>query len=159
MAGDRGRAPRRTEPTLQDQEKPDSNQRGSEPDSQSRQAVAGSKEMEGAVVLTDRVRFDINTRKARIDPSKKRAAFVRRLEKVMRQCDRIMANPEGVEDIQVKAMGTLIRAIQVCYGLIVDVEVEELEREIGSLEEEETRLVSGEEETGRGYSIKEDSAE
>lgn len=73
----------------------------------------------------------------------------------MRQCDTIIANPGGADEIQVKAMSVLIRSINICYGMIVDVEVEELEQEIKSLERKEEKLGSREKEETRGYYIEE----
>jgi len=47
----------------------------------------------------------------------------------MRACDKVIADPASHEELQVKAMAVLIRAITVCYDLVTDVEVEMLERE------------------------------
>ena len=68
----------------------------------------------------------------------------------------MIMNPEGVEETQVKAMSVLIRAIKVCYGLVVDVEVEELEREVEELEEKERELAEKRGEDPLGYEIPED---
>ena len=85
-----------------------------------------------------RVRLSITARRVRIDPRKKRASYIRRLEKVMRECDRIIADPESHDEIQVKALAILIRAVQVCYDMITDVEVEMLEKQV----EEVKRLLA-----------------
>jgi len=47
----------------------------------------------------------------------------------MRQCDKIINDPEGYEELQVKAMAVLIRAVKVCYDIVTDVEVEMIEAE------------------------------
>jgi len=47
----------------------------------------------------------------------------------MRECDRIISDPEGYQDIQVQAMAVLIRAVKVCYDIVTDVEVELIEAE------------------------------
>ena len=78
---------------------------------------------------TERIRLQITARRVRIDPRKKRASYIRRLERVMRACDKVIADPASHEELQVKAMAVLIRAITVCYNLVTDVEVEMLERE------------------------------
>ena len=57
----------------------------------------------------------------------------------MRECDKIVAAPESHEELQVRALAVLIRAVQVCYDLVTDVEVEMLERQV----EEIKRLVEG----------------
>ena len=67
----------------------------------------------------------------------------------------MISDPEGVEEIQVKAMSVLIRAIKVCYGLVVDVEVENLEQEVEELEEEERELAEKRGEDALGYEIAE----
>jgi hypothetical protein len=51
----------------------------------------------------------------------------------MRDCDRIIADPEGYEELQVKAMAILIRSIVVCYDLVTDEQVEALEEEFEAL--------------------------
>jgi len=48
----------------------------------------------------------------------------------MRECDKIVSDPEGHEEIQVKAMAVLVRAVKVCYSLVTDAEVEMLEKEL-----------------------------
>ena len=64
----------------------------------------------------------------------------------MAECDRIASDPEGYEEIQVKAMAVLIRAVRVCYDIITDVEVEMIEaeaEEVKRLLEERARAVQG----------------
>jgi len=51
----------------------------------------------------------------------------------MRQCDGIIADPRGVEEIQMRAMEILIKAVRLCYTIVSDVEVEGLEREVETL--------------------------
>lgn len=51
----------------------------------------------------------------------------------MRECDAIIGDPGGFEEIQVRAMAILIRAIRVCYGLVADEQVETLEEELERL--------------------------
>ena len=60
----------------------------------------------------------------------------------MKACDGVIADPGSHEELQLKAMAVLIRAITVCYDLVTDVEVEMLERqaeEVKRLFEEGTR--------------------
>jgi len=159
LAGERCGGPGDSKPVQQDTEERPRDQAGPVVDAAGDREAALREAMEGPFVSTDRVRFSLSTRRARIDPSKKRASFVRRLERIMRQCDKIVANPEGVEEIQVKAMGVLIRAIQVCYGIVIDIEVEELEREVEEIQREEGLLAGQEDEAGLGYSVKEGPTE
>jgi hypothetical protein len=80
-----------------------------------------------------RVWLGITPRRVRIDPRKKRADYIKRLEQLMRECDRVISDPQGYEEIQVKAMAILIRAILVCYKLVTDEQVEALEEEFEAL--------------------------
>lgn len=66
-----------------------------------------------------------------------------RLEGVMRVCDRVIDDPGGVAEAQLRALDVLIRAVRACYGMVVDVEVDELEAEVAALKrlEEEGRLI------------------
>ena len=77
-----------------------------------------------------RVRLSITARRVRIDPREKRRSYIRRLERLMQECDGIIADPEGHEELQVKAMSVLVRAILVCYRLVTDHQVETLELEL-----------------------------
>jgi len=61
----------------------------------------------------------------------------------MRRCDGIIADPGGVEDVQVRAMEVLIRAVRVCYRMVGDAEVEELEREVEELKAREAEAAKG----------------
>ncbi|MFH2111205.1 MAG: hypothetical protein ABIJ47_08110 [Candidatus Bathyarchaeota archaeon] len=83
----------------------------------------------------------ISCRRVRVDPAERRLSYIGRLEDVMRVCDRVAADPGGFEEVQMRALDVLIRAVRVCYGLVVD--VEELEAEVAALErlEREGRLV------------------
>jgi len=85
--------------------------------------------MEGKSNRWQRIRLSITARRVRIEPDKKRRSYIRRLERVMRQCDKIINDPEGYEELQVKAMAVLIRAVKVCYDIVTDVEVEMIEAE------------------------------
>ncbi len=80
-----------------------------------------------------RVRLSITARRVRIDPRKKRRSYIIRLEKLMAECDRIISDPGGFEELQVKAMAILIRSIRVCYELVTDEQVDSLEEEFEAL--------------------------
>jgi hypothetical protein len=60
-------------------------------------------------------------------------SYIQRLEGLMQECDTIISDPEGFEEIQVKAMSILIRAVKVCYGLVTDEQVETLEEELAKI--------------------------
>jgi hypothetical protein len=52
-------------------------------------------------------------------------------------------------------MGIMIKTIQVCYGLILDIEVEALEQEVEGLKEEEARLKRADGKKSQGYTVEE----
>jgi len=89
--------------------------------------------------FSSKIRFQITVRKIRISPEKKRKTYIKRLERLIRILDRIIANPEGVEEIQLRAMEVLIKAVRLCYTIISDMEVEELEREVEDLKRREEK--------------------
>jgi len=76
---------------------------------------------------SERVRLSITARRVRVDPRKKRRSYIIRLERLMAEGDGIVSDPEGFEELQVKAMAILIRSIVVCYELVTDDQVETLE--------------------------------
>ncbi len=75
----------------------------------------------------------------RIDPERKRVQYLRRLEKLIRGLDGIIADPEGVEPIRLKAMDVMVRTVRMCYLIVRDVDVERLENELEELKEENRR--------------------
>jgi len=83
--------------------------------------------------MGQRIRLSITPRRVRIDAREKRISYIQRLEDLMQECDTIISDPGGFEEIQVKAMAILIRAIRVCYVLVTDEQVEELEEELEKL--------------------------
>lgn len=159
MAEDRGREPDDQRRILFDQEKRVSIEPRPKTHAGGHKGAQEEEEMERQGDGDERVRLHISTRRVRIDPAKKRENYIARLETVAQQCDKMISDPEGVEEIQVKAMSVLIRAIKVCYGLVVDVEVEHLEREVEELEEEERELAEKRGEDTLGYEIAEDPPE
>jgi hypothetical protein len=90
-----------------------------------------------------RVRLEITARRVRIDPAEKRESYVRRLEELMRRCDGIISDPEEVENVQARAMEVLIKAVRVCYRMVGDAEVEELEQEVEELKAREAEAAEG----------------
>jgi len=86
-----------------------------------------------------------------IDPGRKRAEYIVRLEELMAGLDAIIADPSGVEDIQVRAVNSLVSAVRVCYRMVVDVDVERLEVELERLREE--NRVAEEARGEQGYEV------
>jgi hypothetical protein len=75
----------------------------------------------------------------RIDPERKRVQYLRRLERLIRGLDGIIADPEGVEPIRLRAMDVMVRTVRMCYLIVRDVDVERLEHELEDLKEENRR--------------------
>ena len=94
-----------------------------------------------------KIRFRITARRVRIDPEEKRSQYIARLEQLIAQLDRIIANPKTSAKNRLRAMDILIRAITSCYGIVSDVEVEILEKETEEVKTE------GEGEKDLGYDI------
>ena len=84
----------------------------------------------------------------RVDPGRRRAEYIARLEAVMAGLDAVIADPSGYEEIQVRAVNSMVSAVRMCYRMVVDVEVERLEEELGRLEEENEHMRSARGELG-----------
>jgi hypothetical protein len=104
-------------------------------------------------VPKDRIRFSITTRRVRIDPNKKRNSYIKRLEKIMRQCDGIINDPSGFEELQLRAIGLQIQTIKVVYGLVLDIELETIEQEAKDLKKEEARIRREAGKKNHGYKL------
>ncbi|MCW4048328.1 MAG: hypothetical protein NWE89_01195 [Candidatus Bathyarchaeota archaeon] len=99
------------------------------------QGASEGEEVDRELVYT--VRASFSCRRVRFDPRVKREEYIRRLEAVMRVCDRIAANPDAYEKLQVRALEVMIKAVRACYGLVGDVEVEMIEQEVEELKRKE----------------------
>ncbi|MBL7079833.1 hypothetical protein ISS39_05865 [Candidatus Bathyarchaeota archaeon] len=84
----------------------------------------------------------------RVDPARKRAEYIDRMEGLMAGLDAIIADPSGVEDIQVRAVNSMVSAVRMCYRMVVDVDVERLEVELERLKEENGRAAEARGELG-----------
>ena len=96
--------------------------------------------MEEAAAGPARVRFTITARRVRIDPAEKRAEYIGRLERLVEQLDGMISGRGVKGKVKLRAMEVLIRTIGTCYGIVSDVEVEELEVELETLKEENRRV-------------------
>ena len=84
-----------------------------------------------------KIRVVITARRVRIDPEERRLRYVRRLEELIAQLDQVIANPRTSQKLRLRAMDILIRAINSCYGIVSDIEVEALEDELEAAKEED----------------------
>ena len=96
--------------------------------------------MEEATAGPTRVRFFITARRVRIDPAEKRAEYIDRLERLVEQLDGMISSRGVRQKVRLRAMDVLIRTIGTCYGIVSDIEVEELEVELETLKEENRRV-------------------
>jgi len=133
MAGDGGGDRRDSETVHEDQIECSPAEEGHGAPLEGGEETTEGEEVEGTGEEVEQIKLLITVRRVRIDPDKKRAKYIRRLERLMRELDEIISDPEGVEEIQIKAMAILIRCINVCYGMVRDVEVEMLEKEVEEL--------------------------
>ncbi len=92
----------------------------------------------------------LSCRRVRVELAERREEYIGRLEDVMRFCDRVASDPSGVENLQLRALDVMIRAVRVCYGMVGDLEVTLLEGEVEELKRREAEL-----EGGPGYRLPE----
>jgi len=76
------------------------------------------------------------SRRTRIDPHQKRRTYIDRLEQLWAQLDTIITDPETDQRIRIKAMNTLMRCLQIAYGMVEAIEIEQIEKDIRKLEEQ-----------------------
>ena len=126
---------------------------GSGVDAEGESGAEEAEAVEGQGEAIQCIRYRLSTRRVEITPSMMRNAYIRRLEALMAECDRMLVSPDGRDEVRVKVMGVLIRAIKTGYGMAVDVEVEELEREVRELEEAERTLKAEPGEEALGYRV------
>ena len=106
--------------------------------------------MAGAVNGGYRAWVGFSCRRARVDPGRKREELIGRLEAVMEVCDRVADEPGGFEEVQLRALDIIVRAVRACYGMVADVEVDGLEGQVEELKAREAELRGG-----PGYSVEE----
>jgi len=158
MAGDRRRRQDPEKPVHHHEEKPTHATGRHAPHNQGQEEAQGGGTVEETATRPTRVRFFITARRVRIDPAEKRAEHIDRLERLIEQLDGMISSRGVRQKVKLRAMEVLIRTISTCYGIVSDIEVEELEDELTRLKEENRR---GEEEAGDqalGYTIEEDPA-
>jgi len=100
-----------------------------------------------------RLQVFITARRVRIDPEKKRAQYIERLENLIEKLDKMASTRQVPRKTKLRAMEIMAKVINICYGIVRDVEVEMLEREFEELEkasqqeEDKTNLYEIEEAT------------
>ena len=157
MAGNRGNKPGTDEPVHQDKGQHSSPETGHAAAPGRAEEEKHGEKRKRVRVPRDRIRFSITTRRVRIDPNKKRNSYIRRLEKIMRQCDGIINDPSGFEELQLRAIGLQIQTIKVVYGLVLDIELETIEKEVKDLKAEEARIRREAGKKDIGYTVEEAS--
>jgi len=140
MAGDRGRGQDPDEPVHHDEEMPTHAEGRRAPHNQGPEEAQGGGTVEEATAGPTRVRFFITARRVRIDPVEKRAEYIDRLERLVEQLDGMISSRGVRQKVRLRAMDVLIRTIGTCYGIVSDIEVEELEVELETLKEENRRV-------------------
>jgi len=158
VVGDRRRGQDPEEPVHQDEEKPTHATGRHAPHHKGQEEAQSGAAVEETATEPTRVRFTITARRVRIDPAEKRAEYIGRLERLIEQLDGMISSRGVKRKMKLRAMEVLIRTIGTCYGIVSDIEVEELEDELTRLKEENRR---GEEEAGDqalGYTVEEDPA-
>ncbi len=106
------------------------------------------------LTLTPNIRITRATpRKVRINPEEKRLKYLDRLDALIQHLHQIVTSKETPMKHQLKAMDILIKTIKSCCIIITDIEIEELEDELQTIEEETTKTKKD-----LGYTIQEDPA-
>lgn len=105
-----------------------------------------------------RLRVFITARRVRIDPAQKRRDYIRRLEALIQGLDRLIADPKVDENLKLKAMDVMIKVVRMCYLIVRDVDVEQMENELAELEAENRRAKEAAGRSDLGYEVEEDPA-
>ena len=158
MARDRQGRPGNQEPVREGEAEHERDNEGCQAAHKGRQKTEGAEPDLREDEASTRIKVFITARRVRIDPERKRTEYIHRLEALIQGLDGIIADPEGVEKIQLRAMDVMIRAVNMCYRIVRDVDVEMMEDELARIEEENQRAREGEDEQGVGYEIEEDPA-
>jgi len=140
VAGDGRRGQDPEEPVHIDEEVPAGAEGRYAPHHRGKEEAQGGGAVEGEAAGPARVRFFITARRVRIDPAEKRAEYIGRLERLVEQLDGMISGRGVKGKVKLRAMEVLIRTIGTCYGIVSDVEVEELEVELETLKEENRRV-------------------
>ena len=74
--------------------------------------------------------FTVTVRRVRINPEKKRSEYLHRLERVIRELNEMLQNPDTIKSTKLKAMDVMIKAVKACYTIVRDVDVEEIEEAV-----------------------------
>jgi hypothetical protein len=64
----------------------------------------------------------------RIKPETKRKEYVKRLEGIVKTCEKALADPNIMKFVQLKAAQVIIEAIRMSYTIVREVDVENLEK-------------------------------
>jgi hypothetical protein len=85
----------------------------------------------------DSTTIDLETaaRRSNINPDRKRNEYLEKLELMIRELENMNANPSLIDSKKLKAMDVAIRAVRMCYNIVRDVDVEEIEAELEKIKE------------------------
>ena len=95
-----------------------------------KRSVRKSKHTGGARIIRVALRFTIH-------PGEKREKYVELLDRMIKRVEKIINSTRTKTKQRLRAMQVLTDLIKTSYGMIRDVEIEQLERDVSALEEEE----------------------
>ena len=75
----------------------------------------------------------LRPRRVVIKPDKKRHEYIRRIDKAIETLEAIINSDEADEKIRIQAANALARLVTTSYGMIVDIDVENIEEEAETL--------------------------
>ncbi len=94
----------------------------------------------------------LTPRRVVIKPKKKRNEYIKRLDKAIQTLEAIINSEKTHEKIRIQAANSLARLISTSYTMIVDIEVETIEKEIENL----NKMMEEEEKPSLGYTVEEE---
>jgi hypothetical protein len=159
LAGEGGRGRQDKEDLHLDKEEHAPAHKGSNPPVKGNKGTQQTEPLHRKGGIPQRVKVRLTARRVRIDPEAKRAKYLNRLELLIQELDSIIDDPKGVEDVQLEAMDVLIRAVQLCYRIVRDIDVEVLENELAEIKERTRRERKERGGEVLGYKIEEDPAD
>ena len=83
-----------------------------------------------------------------IKPEEKRASYVELLDRMIKRVEKIINSHKTKTKQRLRAMSVLSDLIKTSYGMVRDVEIEWLEREVAALEKEESGVAETEGSSG-----------
>jgi len=106
-----------------------------------KRSVRKSKHAGGARIIRVALRFTIQ-------PEERREKYVDLLDRMIDRVEKIINSTRTTTKQRLRAMQVLTNLIKTSYGMVRDVEIEQLEREVNALEKSESEAPETEDSSG-----------